>query len=220
VKLIEQIGRLLGPQGDTPGVLQRHGRVMMSSWGTVKQSRYYVLAINPGGGEINPPPAGESVGDSLCEKRDSKWSYWLHEAEANDRDYFKRVMEGLGTDPCSVPVSNALFLRSRGESHLPVDSGAVFAAHCAPVHKLLLGIVKPRVVVCFGNPTWEFVVGRRPPSHWRFNADVSFTGAGIDYSCGVLLLPHFAAREEVRRTNADTLTQAIADARGYAEQGT
>jgi hypothetical protein len=220
-ELIEKIKGLLGPQGEKPGILHRHGRVMMSGWDTVTvrpSPRYYVLAINPGAEEVDPPPAGESVGDSLLEDQDG-WSYWLDEAEPHHRERFKSVMEGLGVEPRSVPVSNALFLRGRGVETYPQGSDAAFAAHCAPVHELLLGIVEPRVVVCFGNDAWRFLVGRPSPSHWRFNPDVSFEAAGIRYSCGVLLLPHFArGGPAASKRNADTLTQAIADARKYAEQ--
>jgi uracil-DNA glycosylase len=214
--LIQRIEQLLGPKGDRPGILHRDGRVMMSDWSTVRQSPYYVLAINPGGKEENPAPNGKRIGDSLHNDSNGKWNYWLDEAGAKDRAYYERVMEALNIDARSPPVSNALFLRSRGERFLPADSNAIFSSYCAPIHQLLLGIVKPRVVICFGNQTWEFMVGRQPPNHWKFNANVSFRAAGIDYSCAVLLLPHFKAWAATWKTNGETLMQAIADARAYA----
>jgi hypothetical protein len=46
------------PRSDSPGIPDRHGRVMMNGWDTtVAPSHDYVVFINPGGKEENPPPS-------------------------------------------------------------------------------------------------------------------------------------------------------------------
>lgn len=122
---------------------------------------------------------------------------------------------GRGDDR-SVPVSNALFLRSTGVGVLPPDSMEVFKRHCAPVHQLLLSTIKPHVIICFGVASWKFITGLGDPGHWNFNRNISLNAAGIDYQpCGgVLLLPHLArSGPSAWLQNKETLAQAIKDAR-------
>ncbi len=210
--LIAEVERLLGPNRESPGILDRHGRVMMSGWDTIAPSRYYVLFINPGGKEVNPPPQGESVRDSLHE-RERGWNYFRDKLDSRIRLPYEKAMAGLGAGP-SVPVSNALFLRSSQVGNFPNDASQVFARHCAPVHQLLLREVQPSVVVCFGLQAWKLMTGRGDPGHWRFHPDVSFKPAGLDYRGGVLLLPHYArGGREAWRDNEQILEGAIRDAR-------
>jgi hypothetical protein len=215
--IIGEVERLLGPSGSIPGILDRSGRVMMSGWDTVRPSPYYVLGINPGGEAIEPPPDNETIRASLRDQAEG-WNFYLDEAEAPYRERFVSVMQGLNVDPRAVPVGNALFLRSSGVDTLPSDAQHAFACYCAPIHKFLLGIVRPRVVVLFGNRSWKFMTGRATPNNWNFNPDVDLQPAGISYRCGVLLLPHFVqGGPRAWSDNAAVLDRAVSDAAWHAK---
>lgn len=215
-KLIAEIERLLGPSGDSPGILGRHGRVMMSSWDTVTgPQRYYVLGINPGGEEVQPPPSGESILASLHERREG-WNYWLDDAEPRQGKHYERTMDGLEAGR-EVPVSNALFLRSADVRSLPEDARVTYAQHCAPIHRLLLKVIQPRVLVCFGIESWSLMTGRGDPGHWNFHPEVPLEKVDTDYRCGVLLLPHPAQGGPAAwSANEAALQQAVQDARAHA----
>lgn len=214
--MIAEIERLLGPSGDSPGILGRHGRVMMSSWDTVVgPQRYYILGINPGGGEVEHPPPGESILDSLRERREG-WNYWLDDAEPRQGRHYARAMDKLGAGR-EAPVSNALFLRSTDVRGFPKDARTAFGKHCAPVHRLLLKVVQPRVVVCFGLESWSLMTGRGDPGHWNFHPEVPLEKVDADYRCGILLLPHPAKGGPAAwRANETALEQAVRDARAYS----
>jgi uracil-DNA glycosylase len=220
--LIETVAALLGPKGTDPGILHRHGRVLMSSWESVRASPYYALGINPGGETLNPAPASETIAASLTEDRSEGWNYFTDDSsKQGHREKLAVVFEALGALPARTPCSNMLFLRSsNADDQLPADADEVWRKYCAPVHAELMRIIQPKVVVCFGRNAWNLLTKPCDPGHWNFHPSVSLSIGGFDHTCGVLLLPHFSPRANGAWTrNPAVLLKAMHDARALAEEG-
>jgi len=60
------------------------------------------------------------------------------------------LLERLGFDPSEVAASNLIFVRSRAAKGLAFTR---LAEICWPVHERILAIVKPTLVLVFGNST-------------------------------------------------------------------
>jgi hypothetical protein len=207
--LIETVAALLGPKGTDSGILHRHGRVLMSSWESVRASPYYVLGINPGGETLNPAPASETIAASLTEDRPADWNYFTDDSsDRAHREKLATVFEALGALPSRTKDAGV---------NLPADAPDVVRRYCLPVHGKIMRIVRPRVVVCVGIQTWKWLTGRSEPNHWNFHPAVSLNVGGLDHTCGVLLLPHFSARENAWTDNEAALSQAMRDARKSAD---
>ena len=56
---------------------------------------------------------------------------------------------GLGLDPRSVAASNLILVRSRDAAGSRFGQ---FAELCWPVHQEILRLIRPRLVIAYGNP--------------------------------------------------------------------
>ena len=146
---IAEARRLLSP------IVGKSGGVLYSSFSTLVPGRFYIIGLNPGGADLT----GETIGHSLDNLRrynhnaylDEDWSsgtrHYLPGGHPLQR-HIVSLMQQLGEDTRHVCASNLIFTRSPNQyaADFP-ESGHI----CWPVHQLLLNIVKPDVIIAFGN---------------------------------------------------------------------
>jgi len=128
------------------------GAILYSSHETLKPGSVYLLGFNPGGS--GGPHLNQSIEKLLTNEENS----YLDECWANKRGTWKEgeaplqervcwVLENLGLNPREVCASNLIFLQSQKA----IDIDYALADICWPVHEALLEIVKPRMILVFGN---------------------------------------------------------------------
>jgi uracil-DNA glycosylase len=115
----------------------------------------------------------------------------------------RALLEGLGLSVRDVCASNLIFQRSVSAEDLPFRS---LAALCWPIHERIIEIVRPKVIITFGNglkSPYSFVrdsLGATnqeafPSGHGNWNCLVSFSQRAT-----VVCVPHlssYAIRSEV-----------------------
>ena len=171
---IAQIGPILSPIAHLPG------HILMSGSDTVRQGDLYVMGINPGGRFTQNPPVNETIGFTLVEARQC-WSYLDDQPETSAASVLqtrvKGVLQVLGRDPKATLLTNAIFVRAADVEELKViglDYWQLWWALCWPIHQLLLRAVRPKLIICFGNETYEMLRAPCPPDGRRYKRpDVS-----------------------------------------------
>ena len=134
-------------------MLHLSGEVLYSAASTLRPGEVYLLGHNPGGDARNPnlPTVGGSL-DELPTKTinsylDTLWGgRWEGQAPLQRRVIW--LLERLGLDPREVAASNLIFPRSRDAAGSEFHK---FATMCWPVHEQILGIVRPQLVIVYGN---------------------------------------------------------------------
>ena len=137
-------------------IADKSGRILYSGSHTLRVGSIYLLGLNPGG---DPTTHDDTVGSSLAELSSRKNNAYLDESwEYRGKPYpigqsplqirVCWLLERLGTAPRDVCASNIIFTRSKGSS----GSGYPETAElCWPVHEQIIRIVRPKVIVAFGN---------------------------------------------------------------------
>jgi hypothetical protein len=134
-------------------ILDHSGAVLYSSFQTLRPGRIYILGLNPGGDN------GHSIRkclDSLPyydenSYMDEDWSTEKRHYDVGGhplQQHLKWLIENLGYDLKNVCASNLIFTRSSGQW------GADYPIHadlCWKVHELIIELVKPDVLIVFGN---------------------------------------------------------------------
>lgn len=126
------------------------GSILYGSHETLRRGDIYLLGFNPGG------TGGDTLSvniDAMLVKSDNAYldeSWGDGSGEVGEATLQKRViwvLETLGVDPRSVCATNLIFVKSRDAKGVDYK----IADTCWPVHKAMLGIVKPKLIVAFGN---------------------------------------------------------------------
>ncbi len=139
-------------------LLKEPGCVLNSGWDTVSPGEIYVLGLNPGG---NPENFG-SIASHIEATPGGPWSGYddcwntlpgrhPHQLRA------KKYIFTLGFEHRYVLATNAYFTTSKDARDLALitsrmgwESANAFAPYWE-VHKLLLSIVRPKLILCLGN---------------------------------------------------------------------
>jgi hypothetical protein len=149
-------------------ILDVSGQVLYSGASTLRHGDVYLLGLNPGGDPGNPDlltirqSLDRLVSNELAPGGVpwSEWNSYVH-ATWKGRDTLQRrilwLLTRLGLDPLEVAASNLIFPRSRDEKSLEYDA---YADVCWAVHKRVLEIVRPRVVLTYGNTPYRFLAER------------------------------------------------------------
>lgn len=140
------------------GVLDLSGEVLYSAAFTLRPGPVYLLGHNPGGDDQNVdlPTVGASL-DDLPNKEwnsyvDTQWTgrggfiYAVGQAPLQLR--VKWLLENLGLVSKDVAASNLIFPRSRDAASSRFHE---FSNICWPVHADILDIVRPQMVIAYGN---------------------------------------------------------------------
>lgn len=142
------------------------GKLLYGSRSTLIPGDLYVLGFNPGG---DPRQESANVAETLAatpelgwtEYTDASWRLRGKLYSPGEQPRQRKIQEFFRRADLDIKVtffSNVLFVRDidvqRTRSH---ESFAQLCQECATVHRFLLGIVKPKIVLCFGVDAFEFV---------------------------------------------------------------
>jgi hypothetical protein len=135
-------------------LLQMSGEVLYSGAATLTKGEVYLLGHNPGGDPNNPrfPTVGGSL-DALPARTVNGYTgtVWNGQTVPGAHPLQLRVvwlLSTLGLNPQDVAASNLIFMRSRDAASSQYDR---FAELCWPVHDWILNVVRPRLVIVYGN---------------------------------------------------------------------
>jgi len=133
-------------------VLGESGSILYSSHETLIAGDVYVLGFNPGGDGGNPVEL--SIDSMLTNTTnaylDESWKNHNGTWDNGAAPLQKRIqwlLEGIGLNPRNVCASNLIFLQSRAAQGINYS----LAEKCWPVHEAILNIVKPKLIIAFGN---------------------------------------------------------------------
>jgi hypothetical protein len=133
-------------------LLQEPGGILYSSHETLKPASVYLLGFNPGGSD--GAPLGESLKSMLsyCENAyvNESWINGNGEWGPGEAPLQKRVrwlLNELGLETSAVCASNLIFFQSRSAADIDFS----LAKRCWPVHEGILKIVRPKLIIAFGN---------------------------------------------------------------------
>jgi uracil DNA glycosylase superfamily protein len=177
----------------------RSGKVFYSGRAAFEvQGSLYVLGVNPGGDPLElEAETVEHHTASVLHKFGADWSAYRDEswkgAAPGTSGMQPRVLHmfaALGLDPCLVPCSNLVFVRSRRESHMSQEMKSLLDL-CWPFHSLAIEQLRPRAIVCFGKTAGRYVCSKlgatvpcaefieRNNRRWRSHVFVSSTGLKV-----------------------------------------
>ncbi len=129
-------------------ILDYSGNVLYSSSETLKPGTVYLLGYNPGGApEDHKEETIERSLDGLPKKKRN--NYIDDEGWKSDlQDQVLWLLKKLGLNPAEVCASNLIFKRSKDDTgvNYPEDADT-----CWPVHERILQVVKPKMIIAFGN---------------------------------------------------------------------
>ena len=173
-------------------ILDMSGEVLYSGAATLKPGQVYLLGHNPGGdAQSRTLKTVRSSLDELPTKTinsylDTRWNGRAVGASPLQRRVVW-LLRALGFEPRTVGASNLIFVRSRDAAASQFD---VYADLCWLVHEQILQIVKPQLVVVFGNSNgspYAYLERKfRAQSHERYPS-----GHGT-WTCRSFLVPgHF-----------------------------
>ncbi|MBG9997230.1 hypothetical protein I6F50_19550 [Pseudoalteromonas sp. NZS127_1] len=132
----------------------RLGEGIYSSHETLKEGDVYLLGLNPGGS--GHTKLGEFMNNTLTRTRNS----YLNESWKNGQSEYaqgaaplqKRIqglLQGINQNVVDVCASNLIFTTSKSSQDSNFNFG--FAGTFWPFHQAVIEIVKPKVILTFGN---------------------------------------------------------------------
>src|SRR5437016_3951996 len=133
-------------------LLDRSGNILYSAASTLRPGPVYLLGLNPGG-----DPTGHETIREMLERLpsrtanaylDESWERQSCPGQAQLQQRVAWLLQQLGLQVRDVCASNLIFTRSKA------TAGAGYpqtADMCWPVHDTILDIVRPRLVVAYGN---------------------------------------------------------------------
>lgn len=134
------------------GLLDKLGSILYSSHETLKPGDVYLLGFNPGGTGGNPIERSinqlltNTTNAYLDESWENQNGAWAN-GEAPLQKRIQWILKSIKLNPRDVCASNLIFFQSREAS----DISFSLAKQCWPVHEAILSIVKPKLIIAFGN---------------------------------------------------------------------
>lgn len=123
----------------------------------------YLLGLNPGGDPAKL--VRETVRlhtdkvlsrpSNWCEHRDEEWDE-RPAGTAGMQPRVLHVLRGFNLDPGTVPSSNVIFARTRGQAEIAPHFERL-AALCWPLHVAVIKELSVRTVLCFGKSAGGYV---------------------------------------------------------------
>jgi hypothetical protein len=133
-------------------ILNLSGEVLYSAASTLRPGEVYLLGHNPGGSARDDrlPRVGASL-DGLPKKRTNSYLQSWNGRVPSQAPLQRRViwlLERLGFNPAEIAASNLIFPRSRDAA---ASRFRDYSRLCWPVHEQILDIVRPRLIIAYGN---------------------------------------------------------------------
>ncbi len=146
-------------QGNLP--VDTNGAILYTTFDTVRKGDYYIIGLNPGGNPNQPDDKYPLYSEMTIEKS-------LKECKLQDyNEYTKIWIEGrplmplqrnvnylaekfLQKDSIEICCTNLIFKVTKDAVKLTPEFD-VLANLCWDVHKMLLDIIQPRIIIAFGN---------------------------------------------------------------------
>ena len=136
-------------------ILRESGGILYSSVFTLTPGIFYILGLNPGGAL----GSGDTIDQCLAGLPEYKENAYLDGNWSSDSRHYDAgghplqrhlflLMQELGEDLRRVCAANLIFTRS------PDQYGADYPDRghiCWPVHQMILNVVRPSVIIAFGN---------------------------------------------------------------------
>ena len=128
------------------------GSILYSSHETLKPGDVYLLGFNPGG--EGGYPLLNSI-ESMLTKQDNAyidecWDNGNGAWKAGEAPLQKRIcwiLKELDLNPCEVCSSNLIFFQSKAAVGIDYN----LAQKCWPIHEAIINLVKPKLILVFGN---------------------------------------------------------------------
>ncbi len=146
-------------------LLNRSGKVFYSGRTAFSApTALYVLGVNPGGDPLlHEAETVENHTAAVQRLHPDDWSAYRDEewmgAAPGTYGMAPRVLHlfaALGLNPGCVPCSNLVFVRSRREGDIHHEM-TLLANLCWPFHELVIELLRPRVILCFGKTAGKYV---------------------------------------------------------------
>ena len=153
IEFIKDIELLLS----NASVLHKSGSVLYSAAHTLTKGDAYILGLNPGGIEglsISEDLAAlpnKSLNSYLDEYWGKKGIYRVEEepkGQAPLQIRLNKLVNAIGLNLSNVCASNLVFMRSRNDKGINYPHDANI---CWATHEKILNIVKPNLIIAFGN---------------------------------------------------------------------
>lgn len=159
-------------------ILNKSGYVLYSDSYSLQDSPIYLLGHNPGGSPQDQATATIKVSlealptKTLNNYLDESWETASGRSWSKGQAPLQRrvvwLLQQLGLPPRAVPASNLIFVRS-------VDASGIsffdLAQKCWDVHEKILDIVKPKLLLVFGNydpSPYTFLLEKFGAHHEKF----------------------------------------------------
>lgn len=144
-------------------LLDKSGSVFYSGLDAFSGTKnLYLMGLNPGGSPDKLKNFTLQKNIDVAKSKSNWSSYrddpWAENAVPGTLGLAPRVLhvlKKLELDPGLVPASNLIFERTSRESHL--KNKYDLAAKCWSFHELVIETLQPKVILCFGKYTGNFV---------------------------------------------------------------
>lgn len=149
-------------------LLDESGKVFYAGRAAFSGSRrIYLLGFNPGGEPADMvTETVRSHTNLVLQEAPDRWSAYCDESWARRpagtcglQPRVRYLFDRLGLDPRITPASNVIFSRSRRVSSIP-GGAAQLADVCWRFHQAVIAELGPRIIVCFGRHTGNWVRAR------------------------------------------------------------
>lgn len=134
------------------GHLRESGELLYSAASTLRRGELYLLGHNPGGDANDPslPQLGRTLADLATKDWNSYLVSWNGRSpgQAPLQRRVTWLLQQLGAEPRKVAASNLIFMRSRDAAGSRYRD---YSALCWPIHEQILEIVRPRLLLAYGN---------------------------------------------------------------------
>lgn len=132
--------------------VNRRGKILYSATSTLSPGSMYLLGLNPGG------IAGQPIASQLSAALGTGNAYLDEIWDRNGKPYeqgkaplqkrIQGLIGSLGHELRGVCASNLVFMQSRDAGGINFQQDA---DTCWPVHEWILSIVRPQLIIAFGN---------------------------------------------------------------------
>lgn len=183
--LLETMRTALAPIAGMPG------SILYSSHTTLTPGMFYLLGLNPG--DDTGPTISECI-EGTFKSKDNRNSYFDDDWSTSRRSYcvgghplqkhLVKLFVALGHDLRNICASNLIFTKSNGQY------GAGFPRNadiCWPVHRYIINIVRPSVLLVYGNgqiSPYAYIRNLPTPPSTGFREDLpSISAQSGDWKC-------------------------------------